>query len=84
MSIAVLEIIFSHVTASEDEVYNKMSLKMLSILSIRTTLLLSGKCYKDLAITGDMVNKFIVDIYEHGRGLNAPPEGNAHVLYALY
>ena len=70
------------------KVRNRMSLKMLaSILRIRTTLIVSGKCYKDLAITGDMLDKFTVGVYEHAtdaRDLNAPPKDNADVLEALY
>ena len=56
------------------------------ILRVRTTLIVSGKCCKDLEITGDMLlQKFAVDMYNHARArLNTPPEGNNNVFDDLY
>lgn len=47
-------------------------------------LIVSGKCCKDVTVTGDMLHKFTEDMYEHATRLNAPPEGNTNVLYTLY
>ena len=64
---------------------NRMSLKMLeAILRVRTTLIVSGKCCKDLEITGDMLQKFTVDMYDHARGPIASPEDNDNVIDDLY
>ena len=77
VSNAVLERIFSHVTAVKTKVRNRMSLKMLeSILRIRTTLIVSGKCCKDLAISESMIEKFNVDMYHDVESSN-PPLDNA-------
>ena len=68
VSNAVLQIIFSYVTAVKTKIRNRMSLKILeSILRIRATLIILGKCCKNLAISGDKVDKFTVDMYEHAR-----------------
>ena len=85
VSNAVLERIFSHVTAVKTKARNRMSLKMLeAILRVRTTLIVSGKCCKDLEITGDMLQKFTVDMYDHARGPIASPEDNDNVIDDLY
>ena len=85
VSNAVLERIFSHVTAVKTKARNRMSLKMLeAILRVRTTLIVSGKCCKDLEITGDMLQKFTVDIYDHARGPIASLEDNDNVIDDLY
>lgn len=86
VSNAVVERIFSHVTAVKTKVRNRMNLKMLeSILRIRTTLIMSGKCCKDLIITENMLEKFTVGMYEHARGPDTPAEdANDDALDALY
>lgn len=45
----------------------RMSLRILeSILRIRTTLIVSRKCCKDLTTTGEMLDKFTVDLSVRG------------------
>lgn len=84
VSNAVLERIFSHVTAVKTKVRNRMILKMLeAILRIRTTLIMSGKCCKDLTITENMLNKFNAEMYETSTG-DAAAEDNNDALDALY
>lgn len=68
VSNALVERIFSHVNAVKTKVRNRMKHKMLeAILRIRTTLIMSGKCCKDLIITESMLEKFNVGMYEHTR-----------------
>ena len=47
-----------------------------SILRICTTLIVSGKCCKDLAISESMIEKFNVDMYHDVESSN-PPLDNA-------
>lgn len=68
---------FSQVTEEKTKSSNKMSFKMLGlILRVRTALIVSGKCCMVLEITGDMMQRLAVDMYDHARALNAPPKGN--------
>ncbi|XP_042882838.1 zinc finger BED domain-containing protein 5-like [Penaeus japonicus] len=68
VSNALVERIFSHVNAVKTKVRNQMKHKMLeAILRIRTTLIMSGKCCKDLIITESMLEEFNVGMYEHTR-----------------
>lgn len=82
VSNAVVERIFSHVNAVKTKVRNRMNLKLLeSVLRIRTTLIMSGGCCKDLKITPSMLEKFSQDMYEHKRGSK---DSDAENLGALY
>lgn len=66
MSNAALERIFSHVSAVKTKARNRMKLKLLeSVLRIRPTLIMSGKCCKDLVITDNMFERFTADMYDH-------------------
>ena len=59
VSNAFVERVFSHANAIKTKVRNRMKLPMLeSILRIRTTLLMTGKCCKDLDISDGMLKKF--------------------------
>lgn len=66
VSNAFVERIFSHANAIKTKVRNRMELPMLeSILRIRTTLLMSGRCCKNLVITEAMLQKFSAEtVYE--------------------
>lgn len=82
VSNAVVERIFSHVNAVKTKVRNRMNLKLLeSVLRIRTTLIMSGGCCKDLKITPSMLDKFSQNMYEHKREAKDSDAENLHALY---
>lgn len=76
VSNAVVERVFSHVNAVKTKVRNRMSLTMLqAILRIQTTLIMTGKCCKDLSITDRMVSLFTTDMYDHKYSTSADDDG---------
>ena len=58
VSNAFVERVFSHANAIKTKVRNRIKLPMLeSVLRLRTTLLMTGRCCKDLKITDRMLEK---------------------------